>query len=69
MTFLSVSTPFLADYWPVLVSVLLLILTISLFVPSLLRKDTSVEKGQLEGSTQEDKRRKVCNNFIFVDVP
>ena len=70
MAFLSASAPFLAAYWPVLVSVILIALTAALFVPSLFGKKTSAEKGQSEGSPQEkeNKRSKVgisCSPVSF----
>ena len=57
MDFFNAPIPFLATYWPVLVSVIFIALTAALFVPSLFGKNTLPEKGQSEGSPQEKKAK------------
>ena len=53
MPFFSGTTPFVTAYWPVLVSVFFISLTAVLFLPSMLRKNTSARKGKSERSHQE----------------
>ena len=54
MSFFSGTTPFVTAYWPVLVSVFLFVITAVLFLPSLLRKNTSAAKEKSERASQEN---------------